>query len=95
MSECPFKLPLKSKRIGTLHSGDAVYTAQDAVEASVETTKEKVDYIVLAVNSHEKLMRIQEISYEAICTGDQEASDKSIGLIEDFGEALAEAEEKE
>jgi len=49
---------------------------------------EEVAYIVHAINSHEKLIKIKEISYEAICTGDQEALDEAIGLIEDFEETL-------
>ena len=39
-----------------------------------------------------KLLAIKQISYEAICTGDQEASDKAIGLIEDLDAKIAEAE---
>ena len=33
---------------------------------------------------NEKLIKIKQISYEAICTGDKEASEKAIDLMDDF-----------
>lgn len=49
---------------------------------------ENGDYV--EYEDYKKLVKIKEISYEAICTGDQEASEKAIGLIEAYEQALKE-----
>lgn len=92
--ECPFELPVEKELNVSSISGN-FYRIVDARKAIIARgiLEKYADYIVQAINSYEKLIKIKQISYEAICTGDQEASDKAIGLIEDFDQAL-EAEKK-
>ena len=93
--ECPFELPVK--RVDYNDSYTRAPLKNKGIVTADNITLIKLiwpsyaDYIVTAINSHEKLIKIKQISYEAICTGDQEASDKAIGLIEDFEQALKEA----
>lgn len=47
-------------------------------------TKAQADEVLRRCEAEPKLRDIIAIAYEAICTGDQEASDKAIGLIEDL-----------
>ena len=90
--ECPFELPIRLNKRGHFVCGEGK-SYRDLTPRLSMLSKNK-PYFVQATNSHEKLTKIMQISYEAICTGDQEASDKAIGLIEDYEQALKEAEKQ-
>jgi len=96
---CPFELPVKKTVTHVTEAGVKyqVQTVKGKRALAAFLTKEEADYIVQAINSHDKLIKIKQISYEAVYTGDQEASDKAIGLIEDiedFDKATKEAEKQ-
>ena len=90
--KCPFETPVEARESSA--DPDLRYIASKNTVCFIcgDVNKKYANYIVHAINSHEKLTKIMQISYEAICTGDQEASDKAIGLIEDYEQALKEAE---
>ena len=92
--KCPFELPVRLNKKGHFVCGDDK-SYRDLTPRLSMSLKYK-PYIVHAINSHEKLIKIKQISYEAVYTGDQEASDKAIGLIEieDFDKAIKEAEKQ-
>jgi len=73
-------------------------TIDGAVVATVDGTDEKAKalakHIVKCWNERDPLVKIKEIAYEVACTGDQQAEDKLIGLIEDYEAALAAEKER-
>ena len=53
--ECPFELPVKTKEVGTLIiNGEIVFDVVDNRGNSLTYSKEDADYIIQAINSHEK-----------------------------------------
>ena len=90
--ECPFNLPAECEK-GAPKIRYFVLSADRKLIATCEYEDDAL-FIQNAVNCHEKLMDIKIWAYEVACTGDQQASDKLIGLIEEFDKALAEAEKE-
>lgn len=83
--ELPFKLPLKvSNWTGHEEYVDVVDALGELIAYKLPITQ--ADFICLACNSHFEQKKAISMAYEAICTGDQEAEDKAIGLIEDLEE---------
>jgi len=69
-------------------SGEVINAEGWIVYSENGLSKDQAAEIIRRVKAYENLLEISQIAYEALCTGDQEATDKAIGMIENFKQAL-------
>lgn len=94
MIECPYKLPVSKRQD---RNACDVFDVQDANGKIIiwSFTEDKAEFLVQCINGWEKMVKLirdykhcGKIAYEAICTGNQDASDKAIGLLDDLLEIV-------
>ena len=83
---CPFNLPVKkidSKEPGSLW----IVIDKIGIIISFPLKDFEADYIVTAINSHEKYKIACAKAYEGLCTNNLDACDEAIKLLDEITEA--------
>ncbi len=84
--KCPFELPVKAIYLYTGAFGPQ-YRFDDSEGnelLSISISKEQADYIVQAINCHEKFKIASAKAYEGLCINDPDACDEAIKLLDEL-----------